>query len=57
MGKVCSHGRMVAVTKVNIMRIKSMGSVYIQEKMVYSTLDNEKMGSNMANVSIRMYKK
>ena len=57
MGKVCSHGRMVAVTKVNITRIKSMGSVYIHGQMVDSTLDNGKMGSSTAKVSIRMYNK
>ena len=57
MGKVSSHGRMVAVTKVNITRIKSMGSVYIHGQMVDSTLDNGKMGSSTAKVFIRMYNK
>ena len=57
MGKVFSHGQMVAVTKVNITRIKSMDLVYIHGQMVDSTLANGKMGSNMGKVSIRMYSK
>ena len=55
MDKVCSLGQVVAVTKVNIMRIKSMDLVYIHGQMVDSTLANGKMGNNIARVSTKMH--
>jgi hypothetical protein len=57
MDKVFSRGQMVAVTKVNIMKIKSMVLVFIHGLMVDNTLVNGKMGSNMAKVFIKMYNK
>jgi hypothetical protein len=57
MDKVFSHGQMVAVTKANTMKIKSMGLVYIHGRTADNTLVNGKMGSNMAKVFIRMCNK